>query len=117
MCLLGPAGHVLSCINLFSDSSTILYFISVIIQLLSVWFKISITMPPRKWVNLLDSFCFICGEFMVKKQQLNITDFVKKVYLVYFKLKLGDQDKVWAPHKVCKRCVEDLRNWSKIKAF
>lgn len=52
---------------------------------------------------------------MVKKQQLNITDFVKKVYFVYFKLKLGDQDKVGAPHKVCKRCVEDLRNWSKGK--
>lgn len=56
---------------------------------------------------------------MIIKQQLNITDFVKKVYFAYFDLKLGDQDKVWAPHKVCKRCVEDLRNWSrdKKKAF
>lgn len=75
-------------------------------------------MPPRKCVNSPDSLCFIKREFMVKKQQSNITDF-GKVYFVYFKLKLGDQDKVWAPHKVCKRCVEDLHNWSKgkIKAF
>ena len=73
----------------------------------------------RKCVNSPDSFCYICGKYMVIKQQLNITDFVKKVYFAYFGLKLGDQDKVWAPHKVCKRCVEDLRNWfkGKKKAF
>lgn len=87
--MLGLPGHLLSCINLFSDSSTILYFISVVIQLLSVWFKMS-AMPPRKCVNSPDSFCFICGEFMVKKQQLNITDFVKNVCFVNVKLKLGD---------------------------
>lgn len=76
-------------------------------------------MAPRKCNNSPDCFCFICGEYTVLKQQLNITDFVKKVYFAYFGLKLGDQDKVWAPHKVCKRCVEDLRNWfkGKKKAF
>jgi hypothetical protein len=30
-------------------------------------------------------------------------------------VKLGDQDKSWAPHKVCYVCVEDLRKWSKGK--
>lgn len=76
-------------------------------------------MSVRKCVNSPDSFCYICGEYTVLKQQLNITDFVKKVYFAYFGLKLGDEDKVWAPHKVCKRCVEDLRNWfkGKKKAF
>nr|CAH7720491.1 unnamed protein product [Callosobruchus chinensis] len=45
----------------------------------------------------------------------NISDFVRKVYFAYFKLKLGDQDKPWAPHKVCRRCEEDLRLWFKGK--
>jgi hypothetical protein len=30
-------------------------------------------------------------------------------------VKLGDQDKSWAPHKVCYVCVQDLRKWSKGK--
>jgi hypothetical protein len=51
----------------------------------------------------------------VKKQQRTISDFVKNVYFAYFGVKLGDQDKTWAPHKVCSICVEDLRLWSKGK--
>ena len=50
---------------------------------------------------------------MTAKQRLPITEFVKKAYLAYFKIKLGDQDKQWAPHKVCGACVATLRNWSK----
>jgi hypothetical protein len=30
-------------------------------------------------------------------------------------MKLGDQDKSWAPHTVCSVYVEDLRNWTKEK--
>ena len=30
-------------------------------------------------------------------------------------MKLGDQDKAWAPHMVCKSCTEYLRQWSKGK--
>ena len=76
-------------------------------------------MAQRKCINSPDSLCYICDECTVLKQKLNIRDFVKKVYFAYFGLKLGDQDKAWAPHKVCKRCVEDLRNWfkGKLKAF
>ena len=59
-----------------------------------------------------DNFCYICGEFVVKKHKKNITDFVKMVYLSYFGTNLGDQDKSWAPHKVCYVCVEDLKKWS-----
>ncbi|GBN26633.1 hypothetical protein AVEN_102706-1 [Araneus ventricosus] len=54
------------------------------------------------------------SEYTVKSQQRNI-DFKKKVYFAYFKLKLGDQDKPWAPHKVSRRCEEDLRLWFKDK--
>ena len=30
-------------------------------------------------------------------------------------MKLGDQDKAWAPHMVCKSCTECLHQWSKGK--
>jgi hypothetical protein len=50
-----------------------------------------------------------------KKQHRNITEFVKKVYYAYLGVKLGDQSKSWAPHKVCSVCVEELRQWSKGK--
>jgi hypothetical protein len=65
-------------------------------------------MASRDCVNSPDSFCYICGEVVVKKQQRNISDFVKNVYVACFGVKLGDQDKTWAPHKVCSVCVEDL---------
>lgn len=76
-------------------------------------------MTSRGCVNCPDSFCYICGEFVVKKQQRSITDFVKKVYFAYFGVKIGDQDKSWAPHRVCSGCVEGLRSWSKgkVKSF
>ena len=48
---------------------------------------------------------------MPKHQRKGITDFVKQSYFAYFDVKLGDQDKPWAPHKVCKTCVENLRLW------
>nr|CAH7748141.1 unnamed protein product [Callosobruchus chinensis] len=72
-------------------------------------------MATRGCVISPNSFCYICGEFTIKSQQRNISDFVRKVYFAYFKLKLGDQDKPWAPHKVCRRCEEDLRLWFKGK--
>jgi hypothetical protein len=45
--------------------------------------------------------------------------FIRKVYCAYFGMKLGDQDKSRAPHKLCYICVEELRKWStgKKKAF
>jgi hypothetical protein len=52
---------------------------------------------------------------MIKKHERNITGFIRKVYYGYFGVKLGDQDKSWAPHKVCYICAEDLRKWSKGK--
>ena len=67
----------------------------------------------RRCHNSPDTFCYICGEFTLKSQRRNISGFVKKVYLAYFKIKLGDQDKIWAPHIVCRMCVEGLRSWFK----
>lgn len=68
-------------------------------------------MATRGCINSPDCFCYICGNYTVKKQQRTISDFVEKVYFAYFGIKLGDQDKPWAPHKVCAVCVEELRQW------
>lgn len=67
---------------------------------------------PRRCLNSSDIFCYICGQFATKDQRLEITEFVKQCYNAYFRVKLGDQNKIWAPHIVCKPCVERLRKWS-----
>lgn len=69
----------------------------------------------RQCLNSPNAFCYICGNFTLFSQRMTITDFVKKVYFAYFKVILGDQDKSWAPHQVCKPCVENLRQWTKGK--
>ncbi|XP_070613747.1 uncharacterized protein [Erythrolamprus reginae] len=66
-----------------------------------------------KCLNSPNSFCYICGSFTIPSQRTNISTFVRQAYLAYFKVKIGDQDKSWAPHKVCKQCVERLRMWTK----
>jgi len=39
----------------------------------------------------------------------------EKVYFTYFGVRLGDQDKSWALHRVCSSCMEGLCMWSKGK--
>ena len=46
---------------------------------------------------------------MRAKYPFNVKDFTKRAYEAYFGMKLGDQDKSWVPHKVCKYCTETLR--------
>ncbi|GFW51877.1 uncharacterized protein TNCV_1188081 [Trichonephila clavipes] len=72
-------------------------------------------MATRGCVNSPNCFCYICGSYTVKKQQRNISNFVQKVYFAYLGIKLGDQDKSWAPHVVCSVCVEKLRQCFKGK--
>ncbi|GFV59594.1 uncharacterized protein TNCV_4259871 [Trichonephila clavipes] len=71
-------------------------------------------MATRGCVNSPNCFCYICGSYTVKEQQRNISNFVQKVYFAYFGVKLGDQDKSWAPHVVCSVCIEELRQWKDI---
>ncbi|XP_076804583.1 uncharacterized protein LOC143448650 [Clavelina lepadiformis] len=73
----------------------------------------------RKCKNDPDRFCYICGKVTLRSRQAKITQFVKKAYYAYFGVKLGDQDKAFAPHICCKACVENLRLWSlkKIKSL
>ena len=73
----------------------------------------------RKCKNDPDRFCYICGKVTLHSRQAKITQFVKKAYYAYFGVKLGDQDKAFAPHICCRTCVESLRLWSlkKIKSL
>ena len=70
----------------------------------------------RTCVNDPNTFCFICGEYsMFKQNRRGIDANISKWYYAYFRMKLGDQDKPWAPHNVCQRCYLDLFNWWKHK--
>ena len=66
----------------------------------------------RKCENSPEVFCYICGKYTLPKRLVKITEFVIKAYLSYFGIKLGDQDKPWASHLVCRSCVEHLREWT-----
>ena len=69
----------------------------------------------RSSKNKPDRFCYICDKVTLPDRKTKITSFVKKCYHAYFGMKLGDQDKPFAPHICCKDCVENLRRWSKGK--
>ena len=47
----------------------------------------------RKCENNPNVFCYICEKYSLLKRRVKITEFVKKAYLSYFGVKLGDQDK------------------------
>lgn len=68
-------------------------------------------MSRRACLNDPDSFCYICGQFTLKKQKRKINSKVKKAYNLHFGCKLGDQDKKWAPHVCCGSCALGLEKW------
>jgi len=62
-------------------------------------------------VNSADRFCYVCGEVTLASQRCSITPLIKKAYRLYFGCKLGDQDKKWAQHIVCKSRATRLGGW------
>ena len=66
----------------------------------------------RRCITGKDSFCYTCAEFVFKENRRTIDKFYMKAYYTYFKIKLGNQDKTWAPHIICKSCKESLRLWT-----
>ena len=68
-------------------------------------------MSHRKCKNPADIFCYVCGQFTVKKYIRNITPAIEEAYYLYFNCKLGHQDKPWAPHIVCDTCASTLLGW------
>ena len=71
-------------------------------------------MTSRSCKNHPDCIFYSCGECKTVDNRKSITDFVRKAYYAYFGIKLGDQDKPWAPHVVCKTCVtfETMGKWN-----
>jgi hypothetical protein len=39
---------------------------------------------PRKCVNDVDSFCYVCGDYTIKLNRKTITPLIKKIYELYF---------------------------------
>jgi len=58
-------------------------------------------------------FCYICGLFTPSNKSRPITNLIKERYNAYFyPVKLGDQDKPYAPHRICFNCANILSKWS-----
>jgi len=69
----------------------------------------------RRDVSLL---CEECGAILLcvwgsvlASQRRSIMHLIKKAYHLYFECKLGDKDKKWAPHIVCRSCAIRLGDW------
>ena len=62
----------------------------------------------RKCLQHPDTYCYVWGEMPFQFQRKTFTPFIKKCYELYFGCKVGDQDKIWAPHICCITCVRLL---------
>ncbi|GFV28546.1 uncharacterized protein TNCV_3984971 [Trichonephila clavipes] len=77
----------------------------------------------RYILAIIDVMSRYLRDFPIKDKKASTTKqvlqkvFKKKVYFAYFGIKLGDQDKSWAPHVVCSVCVEELRQWFQVQGF
>ena len=61
-----------------------------------------------------DCFCYVCGYYINPRQMkhkiIPETKFFE-AYEAYFGMKMGDQDKSWAPHFCCGSCRSTLEGW------
>ncbi|XP_071521423.1 uncharacterized protein [Panulirus ornatus] len=64
----------------------------------------------QKCKNHPDRFCYICGKVTLLNHRARITHFVKKSYHAYFGVKLGNQDKPFAPHFYSYFCMTDMQD-------
>lgn len=69
----------------------------------------------RRRKNNPDIFCYICGEYRLVLQRNAATSFIKRAFIAYFSMPLGDQHKASAPHIICKTCTEYQHQWNKGK--
>lgn len=64
----------------------------------------------RSCLNDPNVFCYICGEYIIKKFRKPITDFIKCIFFVLHVANCR-RKKNWIPQNVCKTCCEHLRQW------
>ncbi|XP_047496459.1 uncharacterized protein LOC125044058 [Penaeus chinensis] len=48
--------------------------------------------------NKPNVFCYTCFEYTIVPNGNPVTGFIERAYHAYFGIKLGDQDRAWAPH-------------------
>jgi hypothetical protein len=62
----------------------------------------------RSRQNKPNSFCYICGEVVLKSQTKPLSQLVRKAYELYFGCEVGHEDKVLAPKVCCSSCSRTL---------
>ena len=68
----------------------------------------------RKCKLSADSFCYVCGNYIGKKESKKLISSNPRLayaYEAYFRMPIGDQDKSWAPHFSCEYCRRTLEKW------
>lgn len=68
-------------------------------------------MSSKMCKNDVDSFCYVCGEFIkvrAKKFSLSSNKKLCEAYEAYFNMPVRSQDKIWAPHFSCNNCKNTL---------
>ena len=99
----------LSCYTSFGLLNISITFSHAHLVLLCYIFRFSNgTSKCRGCLNKVNSFCYVCGDFITVAQRWTITSLLKTAYFHYFDCKIGDQDTSWAPHICCKPCYNGL---------
>lgn len=69
-------------------------------------------MARHQCKNDKNVFCYICGDYIMKKQRRNITNRIRNSYQAYFGIAVRHQDKSWAPNVCCSLCSVSLWRWT-----
>ena len=57
--------------------------------------------------------CYVCGKQTAKKTFEKYFKIIQPRFDQYFSpVKMGDQDKSFAPHNICSQCVSGLSLWA-----
>ena len=68
----------------------------------------------RKCKLSADCFCYVCGLYISLRQvkyKIKAEAKFSYAYEIYFGMKIGDQDKSWAPPVICETCRSNLDGW------
>ena len=68
---------------------------------------------PHSCLNEANNFCYICGSVTTANRRVKVSKLLEIAYSCYFRCEIGDQDKWWAPHYVCRNCYANLTQWLK----
>lgn len=70
-------------------------------------------MNPTKCKHHPDSFCYVCGEFMYKRDtrfKISTNIVFYDQYRIFFNREICNQDKTWVPHYICLSCKSRLKS-------